>query len=271
MNPEDLQTARDLVRSARHVVVFTGAGMSAESGIPTFRDPGGVWDQFPPERFATVSGLTSVYRREPDELRRFLYVGMHSLLQAEPNAGHLAIAQLAGATPVTVVTQNIDGLHQRAGSTVVHELHGSMFELYCTQCNRGQRASVDQLRNMVDRLADPLPATAARRRILRILHPIIPKCAHCRGRVRPTVVLFEEMLPPRAWNPAEQAASDCDLMIVVGTSATVHPAALLPELARRVGARIILVNKDPDMRPRGGDIAFTAGAAIALPELIKAD
>jgi NAD-dependent deacetylase len=268
MRPKDLQTARDLIRSARNIVVFTGAGISAESGIPTFRDPGGIWDQFPPDRFATLTGLTTVYRENPDDLRRFFYTGMHTLLQARPNPGHFAIAELSRHVRVTVVTQNIDGLHQRAGSQTVHELHGSMFELHCTQCDRIRNTSLLQLAEMVRLLADPLPSATPHRHILRLLRPITPRCTACRGRMRPTVVLFEEMLPIRAWEPAEQAASTCDLMIVVGTSASVYPAAFLPELAHRAGAQIIVINKDPSMTTSWAHLTLTETAASALPELV---
>ena len=128
-NLVDLTRAAQYLREARHVVVFTGAGASAESGIPTFRDPQGLWDRFPPEQFATWDGLARVALREPNRLAEFLYAVFEPIAAAEPHAGHLAIAAMERHTRVTVATQNIDNLHQDAGSTVVYEVHGSLFEI----------------------------------------------------------------------------------------------------------------------------------------------
>ncbi len=229
-------------------MVLTGAGASAESGIPTFRDAlTGLWKRFDPTQLATAKA----FEADPElvwgwyEWRRTL------VARCAPNPGHDAIARLQGLAPqVTVVTQNVDDLHERAGSAAVIHVHGSIGAPRCFDCARGWSSR------------DPVPADPAR------LAP--PRCADCGGMIRPGVVWFGESLPPREWAAAESAARSCDLILVVGTSSLVYPAADLPRLAAASGA--VLVEVNPDLGGLDGlDGHFLRGAAgEVLPALIAA-
>jgi len=211
------------LRSARHVVVFTGAGVSAESGIPTFRDAlTGLWERFDPGELATADA----FRRDPALVWGWYEWRRMKVLQARPNPAHMAIAELAGHVPqLTLITQNVDDLHERAGSREVIHLHGSLHRPRCFACAREP--------------AEPLPAPdepeAGRR-----LEP--PRCRHCGGRLRPGVVWFGESLPGDALRAAFAAARACDLLLSVGTSGVVYPAAEVPHLARAAGATLVQVN-----------------------------
>lgn len=215
--------------TAPRVVFFTGAGMSAESGIPTFRDAlTGLWSRFDPAELACEAG----FRRDPALVWGWYRWRAARASTAMPHAGHAAITALqdVGHT-VTVVTQNVDDLHERAGHARVLHLHGSLFASRCIDC--GRPADPEPMR-------EPLPegADAGVR-----LEP--PPCPDCRGLLRPGVVWFGETLPDAAWQAALQAIDACDLLLVVGTSGLVHPAALLPERAARLGRRVIVIDPDP--------------------------
>jgi NAD-dependent deacetylase len=216
---EQIRRVRRVLNSAQRVVVFSGSGLSAESGIATFRDKGGIWERFPQEEFAEIPGLIRVLATQPDRLRRFLCEGIGDAARAEPNPAHRAIAEFAKRHQVTVVTQNIDGLHQAAGTAVVHELHGTLFGLQCTSCGRAEPILRASLRDLADRLAPPLPKIGARTRLIRLIRPLVKRCSLCHGRMRPAVVFFGEQLPPHAWQAAQEACIRCDAMLVVGTSA----------------------------------------------------
>jgi len=237
-----LVQARALVERARRIVVFTGAGVSAESGIPTFRDAlTGLWANCDPEQLATEAG----FRADPPLVWRWYAERRAGIARAEPNPGHLAIARLGARVPgLLVVTQNIDGLHQRAGSTDVTELHGSILR---ARCLAGCGEAGPQWQQ------DPR---------------VPPPCARCGAPLRPDVVWFGEMLPEAALRRAQAAAIACDLMIVVGTSAQVYPAAELPFLAARGGAAVICVNPEPTPLDRIADVSLPGRAGDVLPALI---
>ena len=232
---------RDWVRSARRVVVLSGAGMSAESGVPTFRDAQtGLWAKFRPEELATEAA----FRARPQLVWDWYVLRRERLAQVEPNAGHRAIAAFQQRHPgrLAVVTQNVDGLHQRAGSPDVLALHGSIME---------------------DRWLDPpracctdTPAQAGRP----------PRCAACGNLRRPAVVWFGELLPARELAAAEEAAAACDLMLVVGTSGVVYPAA---GLARATRGRVVIVNPHPSDLDDAADAVLRGTAAALLPELLE--
>jgi NAD-dependent deacetylase len=261
----------ELVRNARAITVFTGAGMSAESGIATFRGSGddSLWGQFDPMMLASVDGW---------EADRALVWGwyawrMGQLSGVEPNAGHHALAALADGRTVEVVTQNVDDLHERAGSTVVSHLHGNLVATRCSVC----RAPYDGLvttphaPELRSRAADRGRATTIAARedaddldALRVEPPV---CASCGGAVRPGVVWFGEMLPERDWDNAVESFTRTDLVLVIGTSGIVYPAAGLPEVAAARGVPIIEVNPDPS---GVGTITIRSTAATALPALVAA-
>jgi len=210
---------RDLCARATNILVLTGAGVSAESGVPTFRGGGqsAVWKGMP---FEVISSAQMLERDLPAVWEWFNY-RRELLSSLRPNAGHDAIANWQQrCTSLTLVTQNIDGLHQAAGSRNVIELHGSIWRARCFDCN--SRHHLSELRIDQD----------------------VPICLDCGGHMRPDVVLFGEMLPPGAFERASQEAQECELCLVAGTSAVVYPAAAIPEIARAAGAYVVEVNPE---------------------------
>jgi NAD-dependent deacetylase len=239
------------LREAKSVVVLTGAGMSAESGIPTFRDAkNGLWSQFDPIRLASAAAF-----RDDKALVWGWYVWRMAMVrQAQPHAGHRALAQLAALKPgLTVVTQNVDDLHERAGSTAVIHLHGSLFASRCFAC---ARPAVEM----------EIPADAASEPALR-LQP--PRCTHCGGYLRPGVVWFGEQLPEASWKEAVDRAHDCDLLLAVGTSGVVYPAASLPGKARARGARVVEINPVATDLSYKADLVWRTTAGEGLSRLLS--
>lgn len=235
--------ARGLLDAASSVVVFTGAGMSAESGIPTFRDAlTGMWAHRDPMTLASPDGWAA----DPDLVWSWYADRAAHVRAVRPNAGHAAIAALGRRMRVDVVTQNVDDLHERAGSVVASHLHGSLFAPRCTECGR------------------PEPSDVA-------LEPARPSCPLCGASIRPGVVWFGEMLPDDAWRRAEKAVNGCDLMIVVGTTGVVYPAAELPERAHAAGVDVIEVNPDPSAVTRYATVRLAGTAARLLPDLVPAE
>lgn len=218
-----ISTLAKRLQDARHVVIFTGAGVSAESGIPTFREAlTGLWERFDPARLATADA----FRADPGLCWGWYEWRRLKVLQAQPNDAHLAIAKLADHVPrLTVVTQNVDDLHERAGSRDVVHLHGSLHSPRCIDCGALHECAL---------LAADSPVDGCR------IEP--PRCATCGGLIRPGVVWFGEMLPEAAWSAGLAAAEECDLFFAVGTSGMVYPAAELPLRALAAGALVIHVN-----------------------------
>tara|TARA_R110000850_G_scaffold73049_1_gene160264 strand:- start:1365 stop:2105 length:741 start_codon:yes stop_codon:yes gene_type:complete len=216
--------AINAIQQARNLYVLTGAGVSDESGIPTFRAPGsGLWSNFDPTEMAT----RAAFRRDPALIWGWYEWRRHQVMRASPNAAHLAIADLVRCGKrLTLVTQNVDDLHERAGSTEVIHLHGSLFEPICFACARPFTGEIPINLNLEGELRDP------------------PRCQHCNGRVRPGVIWFGEALPQPAARLAFRAANDCDCLLVIGTSGEVEPAATIPDLALKCGAIVIHVNLD---------------------------
>lgn len=240
--------AREWLRDAARIVVFTGAGVSAESGIPTFRDAlTGLWARFDPEALATESG----FRADPPLVWRWYAERRAAVMNARPNAAHAAIAacEARGRHRVDVVTQNVDGLHRRAGSRSVLELHGDITRVKCLE-GCGAPEAIDPA---VDWRTDPREP---------------PPCPRCGAPLRPDVVWFGEFLPEAVLAEAQAAASACDAMLVVGTSALVHPAAELPALARRAGARLVVVDPQETAIDGIADARVSLPAAVALPPLL---
>jgi NAD-dependent deacetylase len=228
---------------ARSLVVFTGAGVSQESGLGTFRGPGGLWERFRPEDLATPEA----FARDPGLVWRWYASRFAAMREAQPNPGHLVIARWGARFPsLVVVTQNIDRLHQRAGSREVLELHGTVWESRCMRCGKA-RATEDLLAEA----GESLPP---------------PPCA-CGGRLRPAVVWFGERLPERVFARALDAARRSDALIAVGTSATVWPAAGLIEEAGAAGALVVEVNREPSALSGLADVALSGAAGVILPAL----
>ena len=232
------------LRGARHVVVLTGAGVSAESGVPTFRDAQtGLWARFDPRELATPSA----FARNPRLVWDWYAARREAVQQAQPNAAHHALAALERhARAFTLVTQNVDGLHARAGSRNLVELHGNIARVRCSR--EGTR--VETWRDDDPRLP--------------------PRCAHCGAFLRPDVVWFEELLPPEALAAAEAAADRADLLLVIGTSAEVYPAAGLPLRARAAGARIVEINPERTALSDVADDVLRGRAGEVVPALVAA-
>lgn len=251
MAPEDdgLVEARGWIAAADRIAVLTGAGISAESGIPTFRDAqSGLWAKFDPARLASPEGFAA----DPALVWGWYSSRREGVRRAQPNAAHRALADWATAHPgrLTVITQNVDDLHQRAGSRDVVRLHGDILEdRWFDRCRRQERGEPP---------CDPASARAG--------EP--PTCADCGNRVRPGVVWFGEALPVAALHAAEQAALRCRLMLVVGTSGAVYPAAGLARTARRSGARVVIVNPHESELDDVADRCLRGPAATLLPRLL---
>lgn len=246
-------------------MVFTGAGISRESGIPTFREDSGLWERFPPDRFATPQGLLDVFLRAPEELTAFLDAVLSPVAEAKPNPAHRAIAALEERKTVVVVTQNIDGLHQEAGSRDVLEIHGSLFDIRSSWAGAVRTLSRAQLVTLCEKLARAAQAPSKHAAILSALSPMFG--VSWRGHHRPSIVLFGESLREPDWTRAQREADECDAMLVIGTSGAVMPAASLPMRAHKRGATIIAI--DPQPYP-GADLQLTGAAGELAPQLIEA-
>jgi len=232
----------EVLRGARRVVALTGSGISAESGVPTFRDAQtGLWARYDPQELATPEA----FARDPELVWRW-YAWRRGLVEgARPNAGHKTLADLERRAPVfSLVTQNVDGLHQEAGSSNVLELHGNI---------RRSRCPVENVTVEPDE-ADPLP----------------PLCPNCGSPLRPDVVWFGEALPTDGLRVASEAARSCDVFLSVGTSGLVYPAASLPYEALENGATLVEVNPDPTPLAPHADFAVRGRAGEVLPELVRA-
>ena len=247
-HPDFLQV-RAWLQAAEHIAVLTGAGMSAESGIPTFRDAQtGLWARFNPAELATEEG----FRAQPELVWNWYAERRAAMAQVEPNAGHYAIAAYQQRHPgrLTVITQNVDGLHQKAGSTDALALHGNIFQdRWLDLCFHARHSG---------RVCAPDRAQA----------DSPPRCPDCGNLLRPDVVWFGEMLPPATLHAAEQAAQRCTLMLVVGTSGEVYPAAGLAHQARQAGAKVVVVNPHDSDLDGVAHIVLRGTAAQTLPALL---
>lgn len=231
----------DRLARARRIVVLTGAGISAESGIPTFRDEGGLWQKFKPEELANVSA----FLRNPELVQGWYQHRQAVVTERAPNAGHRALVALEELIPdFVLVTQNVDNLHQRAGSESVIELHGNIMRSYCIDCGEeGDGATVS--------------ADSAWR------------CGSCGGLIRPDVVWFGEMLPQEAFENAEDAARAADVFLSIGTSGVVYPAAGLPMVAADAGAYTAEINLEPSAIAHYLDETVEGRAGEVLPALVE--
>ena len=235
-----MQRAREWLREASSVAALTGAGISAESGIPTFRGAGGLWREFRAEDLATPEA----FARDPRLVWEWYDWRRGLIARAEPNAGHRALAELGRRTGrFTLITQNVDGLHDRAGSRIVLKVHGDIWMVRCTACGRETRD---------DRV--PLPE-------------LPPRC-ECGGLLRPGVVWFGEPLPDNVWREAEAATRQAGVFLVIGTAAVVYPAAGLVPLAKAAGAKVIEINLDETPYSAQVDCSLRGRAGELLPELI---
>ena len=258
-----LKEAAGFLRRAGQVAVFTGAGVSAESGIPTFRDEGGFWKDFPPELFAHWSGLLRCAARDPRRIAEFVIAVLGPVAAARPNAAHAAIAALEQHVSTTVITQNVDALHQEAGSTRVREVHGSFLKVVSLTGRTVTRLNREDLERIVRRLRRARSGPLKLARLALAVRPFLG--LSLRGVRRPGVVLFGDALAEPDWTWAQNDARSCDVLLVVGTSGEVWPAALLPGIARQQGARVIMI--DPK-EPGPSHVWLRGPAGEVVPELV---
>ncbi len=232
----------EVLSRAKSVTVLTGAGISAESGIKTYRDPDGLWAKLKPQELASIKGFMA----NPKVVLEWYAQRRETVEEALPNPGHYALAEMENMfTEFTLITQNIDRLHQRAGSKNVIELHGNIVENKCLDCETPYY--------------EEFPAVLTE----------LPRCKKCGGLIRPSVVWFGEMLPEKALIDAEIAARKCDVFLCIGTTAEVTPAGTIPLYAKDSGAYVIEINPNDTVISRYLDAQIKAPAGVALPELVK--
>ena len=265
INKATLDEISGIVAQTQKLVAFSGAGISAESGIPTFRDPGGLWDKLDVEMFGTLDGLAQAFASRPAFVAEALKGILHSLENAGPNPGHTALAELESMGFLrTVITQNGDNLHQDAGNRNVIELHGNFYRYACISCGErhwiGSKKVFQLGREVIDIME------TADRVDLTMLLAKLPACS-CGNLCRPDVVAFGEQV--QYLDKARQEALDCEVMLVLGTSGVVYPAAMLPDLAKSKGAVVVEVNPNENCFSRIADYYIPEKSGSFLPELIK--
>jgi len=231
------------IGDSRSIVAFTGAGVSAESGVPTFRGTDGIWSKLKPEELASMNA----FMKNPSMVWEWYAHRKKIMSGIAPNPGHHALARMENLAPAfAVITQNIDNLHRRAGSRTVYELHGNIERNYCMKCGAPY--------------GDDFEAAASG----------VPLCPACGGLVRPDVVWFGEMLPEEEWDASVRAAEGADLFMSIGTSAVVYPAASLPLVAKRSGAYLLEINPEPTPLTAQADEFLQGASGVLLPLLADA-
>lgn len=245
---EKINKVVEMILAANKVVVFTGAGVSTESGIPDFRSPGGLWTRFDPDDFTIDQYLSSGQTRR--KMWKILMEG-GLLADAPPNRAHYAIAELEKMGKLSsVITQNVDNLHQKSGNSpaIVHELHGNMQWVLCLGCRR---------RYPLEVLVRDVPSDDSGL-----------ECRDCGGILKPDVIFFGEALPEKTLRVATQESQECDLFIVIGSSLTVYPAALLPLQAKRSGAGVVIINLGPTEKDSIADVIINESAGETMTRIL---
>ena len=246
---KEIRQVADMIAAASRVAVFTGAGISTESGIPDFRGPGGLWTKYDPDDFTIDKFLAST------ATRRKVWQGLRDgglMEDVHPNAAHYALVDLEKMGKLmSLVTQNVDNLHQKAGSSpaLIRELHGNMQMLICLNCR--ERYPISIVKERYSHSDDP------------------PTCEYCRGILKPDVVFFGEALPQQILAQAMREAEDCDVMIVIGSSLVVYPAAYVPIQARRAGAKLVILNRGETEQDAMADVRINAAAGATMTKIIE--
>lgn len=241
-----LKAIASQLKKARHIVAFTGAGISAESGIPTYRGNDGLWTKYDPNLYANINH----FRQNPSYYWNFFRDVRYPILKkVKPNPAHLALAEMETKGSLkTVITQNIDGLHQEAGSSSVIELHGTTQTIICTDCSK--RYALDEA---FSKLEEKIP----------------PLCTECQGILRPDVIFFGEMLDPQILSQAYAEAENCDFLLAVGSSLVVYPAADIPLRAKQRGSKLAIINKDSTPLDPVADYVINDAAGTVLPQIVR--
>jgi len=259
----------ELLKNVSSVAVLTGAGISAESGIPTFRGKDGLWNRFNPSQLATYEA----FLKDPVLVWKWYLWRMHLISKAEPNSGHLAVARMERLFPdFLLITQNVDGLHRRAGSERLVELHGNIFEGKCRSCETFySEEDFRKLWPLADReFLSSIDEEELKGKVFEeVDRGNLPRCRVCGEIVGPGVVWFGESLPEDALSRAFSSAASCQVFFSVGTSALVQPAASIPLYAKRSGAVLVEVNPEETPLSPYCDFVFRASASRVLPEIVS--
>ncbi len=257
---EDINKAAQLIYRSRKIIAFTGAGVSAESGISTYRDPGGLWDLYPE---GGSGGILSVILNHPEDAPGILRGFLKRLKEARPNPGHLALVELEKMGYLTgVITQNIDNLHKDAGNSNVYTLHGNLFRFRCLACNSKKMYDRDEYFTMMEGVLNRFNKFN-----LSELLDLFPRC-ECGGNIRPDFVAFGE--PVQDFQDAMSMADASDLMFVLGTSGVVYPAASIPVSAKSKGALLIEINPEKSSLTAECDFYIRGKTGVQLPLIVKA-
>jgi len=247
---EQIDAVANMVLESKRIVVFTGAGHSTESGIADFRSPGGIWDRFDPNEFTYQKFLSGEASREKYwEFSKLLWP---TIDKAEPNRGHYAIAELHHLGKLDcVITQNIDGLHQKSGipEEKVIELHGTMKWVICLEC--GRRYPREEIQQRLE------------------LGEKVPRCDGCGGITKPATIAFGQPMPERETREAERRAAACDLFLVAGSSLVVYPAAQMPLIAKDNGAKLVIINLEATPHDRYADVVINEKTGEVLPQIVE--
>jgi NAD-dependent deacetylase len=266
MMDELIRKAAELIISSKNMTVFAGAGLSQESGIPVFRGDEGIWKNFLPIIYGNPAGLVSAFVFSPGKFREFIDATLKAFVQADPNPGHLALGELSRAGILkAVITQNVDDLEKRAGVKEVVQLHGSIYQWRCIQCKEHSTVS----RESMIGVAAQLQPGMGRKELIDLGHKVA-KCPNCEGWRRPDIVLFGEKLDQEVFFRAVELARASDLMLILGTSGVVYPAALIPNYARKAGAKIIEVNPEDSSVSDLAEIKIRSNSAATLPQILSA-
>jgi NAD-dependent deacetylase len=244
---DTIREAAEIIRDSKNLIALTGAGISVESGIPDFRSPGGLWEKFDPEIYASID----TFNRLPGKAWEMIFEMMNVIIDAKPNPAHMSLAWMEEKGYLkSVVTQNVDNLHQAAGSKNVIEYHGNSSMLQCVHCHTDNEA---------DRFREKLKKKE------------IPRCAECDRILKPSVVFFGEMIPQRALIESQFMAESADGVLVVGTSALIYPAAGIPVTAKNSGAKVIEFNlEETNYTESITDIFIGGPAGETLPAVVDA-
>ena len=247
---DQIAQLKSMLNACVRGVVFTGAGISTESGIPDFRSPGGIWSKYKPVDFSEF--LTSAEARRDSWRLKFKFD--ETMQDAQPNRGHRAIAKLVADNIVShVITQNVDGLHQQSGvpDASIIELHGNTTYAHCLDC--GQRYDLEMIKRNFEQ------------------NETLPTCDVCDGLVKTATISFGQQMPQDAMLKAQAAAVDCDLFIVIGSSLVVYPAASFPQVAKRNEAKLIIINRDPTDQDNDADLVINEQIGIVLGSAVDVD
>ncbi|MHA1972686.1 MAG: SIR2 family NAD-dependent protein deacylase [Candidatus Hodarchaeales archaeon] len=241
----NIERAVELISKSKYIVAFTGAGISTDSGIPDFRSPGGLWERFDPQEYATLKSFLN----HPEKFWSMHEELTKTVLQSKPNDAHRFLVELEKLGKLkSIITQNIDFLHSRAGSQRIIKLYGSGEEAICLSCNKTYLYS--EFEKLIQERGIP------------------PRCPVCKGLIKPNVVLFGEPLPDGVYNKASTEVSQSDLLIVIGSSLSVYPAALIPQQAVRTNTKIIIMNRNSTPLDSYADIVIRGSAAEISKTLI---